>query len=133
MSARIPRNPTMILPTGTKIVLREPLAPRDAGGAEPAGAVGVIIKSPVDQRHSYWARSPDESEAPLRRTEASLLKEGQSQAARSVRIAESGACKVRPPTVVPELPGGENSHDERPGLVGLERILLAAIRVGPIV
>jgi predicted nucleotidyltransferase len=71
----------MILPVGTKIVLREPLAPRDAAAAQPAGAVGVVIKSPVDQSHSYRVRFVDGSEAPLRRMEFMLLKEAQAAAA----------------------------------------------------
>ncbi len=81
MAARIPHNPTMILSAGTKIVLRGPLSPRDSAAAQPAGGVGVIIKSPVDQRHSYRVRFPDGSEAPLRRTEFVLLKEVQAEAA----------------------------------------------------
>lgn len=80
MSVRIPHNPTMILPAGTRIVLRDSLAPRDAAAAQPAGGVGVIVKSPVDQRHSYRVRFVDGSEAPLRRTEFALLKETQAVA-----------------------------------------------------
>jgi hypothetical protein len=63
MSARIPHNPTLILPAGTKIVLRSAFAPRDAAAAQPAGGVGCIIKSPVDQRHSYRVRFVDGCEA----------------------------------------------------------------------
>ncbi len=81
MTARIPHNPMMILSAGTKVVLRGALAPRDSAAAQPAGAVGVIIKSPADQRHSYRVRFVDGSEAPLRRTEFVLLKEVQAEAA----------------------------------------------------
>lgn len=76
VSTRIPHNPLMILSVGTKVVLRAALRPRDS-----AGAVGVIVKSPVDQRHSYRVRFPDGSEAPLRRTEFTVLKELQAEAA----------------------------------------------------
>ena len=81
MVARIPHNPMMMLPVGTRIVLRGGLAARDSAAGQPAGAVGGIIKSPVDQRHSYRVRFPDGSEAPLRRTEFVLLKEVQAEAA----------------------------------------------------
>lgn len=71
----------MILAPGTKIVLRAPLTPRAAAAAQPAGAVGVIVKSPLDQEHAYRVRFVDGSEAPLRRTEFALLKELQADAA----------------------------------------------------
>jgi len=90
MTARIPHNPMMILSAGTKVVLRGGLAARDSAAAQPAGAVGVIIKSPVDQRHSYRVRFPDGSEAPLRRTEFVLLKEVQAEAA-GLRAGTAGA------------------------------------------
>ncbi len=73
--------PTMILPAGTKVVMRAALAPRDAAAAQPAGAVGVIVKSPVDATHSYRVRFVDGTEAPLRRGEFALLKEMQAEAA----------------------------------------------------
>ncbi|MEW6249876.1 MAG: hypothetical protein AB1716_04460 [Planctomycetota bacterium] len=79
MAARIPYNPLLLLPAGTKVVLRAPLAARDAAAAQPAGAVGVIIKPPADQRHSYRVRFVDGTEAPLRRTEFLLLKEVQAE------------------------------------------------------
>lgn len=71
----------MILAPGTQIVLRAALAPRAAAAAQPAGAVGVIIKSPADHEHSYRVRFVDGSVAPLRRTEFTLLKEVQANAA----------------------------------------------------
>jgi predicted nucleotidyltransferase len=74
-------NPNTILSTGTKVVLRGPLSPRDAAAAQPAGTVGVIVKSPLDQSHSYRVRFVDGSEAPLRRTEFTLLREVQADAA----------------------------------------------------
>ncbi|MFH0982275.1 MAG: nucleotidyltransferase domain-containing protein [Planctomycetota bacterium] len=81
MARRIVHNPNMILSAGTKVVLRDPLSPRDAAAVQPAGAVGVIIKSPMDQDHAYRVRFPDGSEAPLCRTEFTLLKHVQADAA----------------------------------------------------
>jgi uncharacterized protein len=74
-------NPNRIFSPGTKVVLRGPLTPRDAAAAQPAGAVGVIIKSPVDADHAYRVRFPDGGEAPLHRTEFALLKHVQADAA----------------------------------------------------
>jgi predicted nucleotidyltransferase len=70
----------MILPVGTKVVVREALSPRGAAAAQPAGAVAVIVKSPLDHNYAYRVRFPDGSEAPLRRTEFTLLKHLQADA-----------------------------------------------------
>jgi hypothetical protein len=45
--------------------------------AYPVGAVGVIVKSPVDHTHAYRVRFLDGGEAPLRRTQFAILKEVQ--------------------------------------------------------
>ena len=74
MTRRISYNPNMILSPGTQVVTR--VAVR-AAGCEldlPAGAVGVIAKSPVDHVHSYRVRFADGSEVLLRRTQFAVLK-----------------------------------------------------------
>jgi len=77
MPRRIARNPNMILTVGTQVVTREAVAAAGEGATHPEGAVGVIVKSPVDHTHSYRVRFADSTEAPLRRTQFAVLKEVQ--------------------------------------------------------
>ena len=74
----------MILPTGTKVVLKAPLA----GAAQhvyPPGTLGVIVETPVDASHSYRLRLVDGFEAQLTRSAFTLLntlqREGLEQSA----------------------------------------------------
>src|SRR5688500_1410856 len=57
-----------ILPPGTKVVLRAPAA------SHSAGAVGVIVRSPGDDRHAYRVRFNDGQEASLGRDDLVVLK-----------------------------------------------------------
>ncbi len=86
--SRIPRHPGLLLPAGTRIVLRNALPPRGAAAAQPAGAVGVVVKSPVDQHHAYRVRFVDGTEAPLRRTEFTLLVETQAISADASHVLD---------------------------------------------
>lgn len=65
----------LILSPGTRIVTRHKSDTIGGGTPIPAGAVAVITDSPGDARHAYKVRSNDGSEAMLRRTEFSVLKE----------------------------------------------------------
>ena len=56
----------IILPTGTQVVTRTALA-RGGGTERPRGAVGVVVRAPLDGRHGYRVRFPDGDEATLRR------------------------------------------------------------------
>lgn len=51
---------------------------KDGEVRRPRGAVGTIVKSPLDSSHSYVVRFLDGSEFPLRRHEISILKQLQS-------------------------------------------------------
>ena len=71
----------LILSPGTRIVTRNdanliggPAANNGRNTAQ-AGAVGVIIESPLDAQHAYKVRFNDGAEAMVRRTEFSILKE----------------------------------------------------------
>lgn len=61
--------PTLILPVGTHIVSRIAL------GEHPAGAVGVIVRSPEDGSHRYRVRLPDGAEYALYRHDLLLQKQ----------------------------------------------------------
>ena len=65
----------LILSAGTRVVTRNPTNPIGGGNEIPAGAVGVILDSPSDAQHAYKIRFNDGTEAMLRRTEFSILKE----------------------------------------------------------
>ncbi|MGV3773862.1 MAG: DNA polymerase beta superfamily protein [Verrucomicrobiales bacterium] len=73
----------LILSAGTRIVTRNetrPIGGQSIGLAGftssiPAGAVGVVMQSPLDAHHAYKIRFNDGAEAMLRRTEFSILKE----------------------------------------------------------
>lgn len=69
----------LILPVGTHVVA---LVEVKTGGGEllgPRGAVGTVVKAPVDNLHSYRVRLPDGSEVALRREELAIRKHHQRQ------------------------------------------------------
>lgn len=70
-------NPRWLVPLGTQVVLRRPLRDAPDGLVEPAGAVGVIIRSPADPDHAYRVRLVTGGEVSLRRNEFDLLREHQ--------------------------------------------------------
>jgi hypothetical protein len=65
----------LILSAGTRIVTRNDANRIGGGQLILAGAVAVITDSPADGQHAYKVRCNDGSEAMLRRTEFSILKE----------------------------------------------------------
>jgi uncharacterized protein len=69
-----PFNPNLIVPAGTEVVARIPV--RTIGNEQtlPKGAVGVVVRSPLDGSHAYLVRFPDGSEGMLRRSELAVLK-----------------------------------------------------------
>jgi uncharacterized protein len=84
MSDRVHYHPDLIFSLGTQVVTLVDIV--GAGGAvlHPRGAVGVVVKAPTDHDHSYRVRFADGFEAPLKRTEITMLalfKEGQLGAA----------------------------------------------------
>jgi len=68
-----------ILPVGTAVVTKVEV--KGAGGDVtcPAGAVGTIVRAPVDTQHSYRVRLPGGEEMSLRREELQVLKHFQRE------------------------------------------------------
>jgi hypothetical protein len=71
----MPTSPHFILPPGTQIVSRVAVRSPEGLVLHPAGAVGIIISSPLDPQHSYRVKFPNAPEASLSRHELSILKE----------------------------------------------------------
>ena len=65
----------LILSAGTHIVTRNDVNRIGGGSSIAAGAVAVIIESPSDANHAYKVRFNDGTEAMVRRSEFSILKE----------------------------------------------------------
>ena len=65
----------LILSAGTRIVTRNDVNRIGGGSSIAAGAVAVIIESPCDAQHAYKVRFNDGTEAMVRRSEFSILKE----------------------------------------------------------
>jgi hypothetical protein len=78
-AAQPARSTHLIIPTGTQVVSRVEV--RDAAGEVvcPAGAAGVIVRSPDDATHSYRVRLPNGREVSLRRQELSIRKHVQQE------------------------------------------------------
>ncbi|MEW6730425.1 MAG: nucleotidyltransferase domain-containing protein [Acidobacteriota bacterium] len=73
-------NPNLILPIGTQVVTRVEVKNPDSGPLRPSGAVGVIVKAPADNFHSYRVRFPDGVEVSLLRHELAIRKHFQGDA-----------------------------------------------------
>src|SRR5258706_12341351 len=73
-----------ILPAGNKVVARVEVRGERREVLHAAGAVGVIIKSPLDPDHAYRVRFMDGGEASLKRDELVVLKHYQREAGDSV-------------------------------------------------
>ncbi len=65
---------TWILPVGTHVVTRSEVRDSKGGLLCPAGAVGKIVKAPVDGTQSYRVLLPDGREVSLRRPHLSVRK-----------------------------------------------------------
>lgn len=65
----------LILSAGTRIVTRNPVNLIGGRGEVPTGSVATIIMSPADSTHAYKVRFNDGSEAMIRRSEFSILKD----------------------------------------------------------
>jgi hypothetical protein len=66
-----------IVSAGTQVVAR--VVTGHSGLDRPAGAVGVIIESPIDRTHAYRIRFADGGEAMLRRPEFAVRKQHQAE------------------------------------------------------
>lgn len=75
MRERVHKGPNLIYSAGTQIVATKPVQGSNGRIAHPAGAVGVIVKSPLDRRHAYRVRFTDGFEAALHHDNLMLLAE----------------------------------------------------------
>jgi uncharacterized protein len=73
MDKRVHDHPALILSAGTQVVTQIPIITFEGHVLYPRGAVGVIAHAPLDHDHSYRVRFPDGYEAPLKRTEFTML------------------------------------------------------------
>jgi hypothetical protein len=75
MHQHVHNSPNLIYPIGSQVISRKPV--QDANGriAHPAGAVGVIVRSPRDRQHCYRVRFADGVEAAVRHDNLMLLAE----------------------------------------------------------
>lgn len=67
----------LILPVGTQVVTSVEVKGDGSEVLHPRGAVGVVVKAPVDHLHSYRVRFPDGLEVALQRSEITVRKEFQ--------------------------------------------------------
>ena len=79
----------MIYSPGTQMVAQKDVMEANDRIAHPAGAVGVIVRSPVDRSHAYRVKFSDGLEAPIHHDQLT-------------RLADFKAGQIRRPTVVDE-------------------------------
>lgn len=72
-------NPNLIIPVGTYVVARKEIRNSAIKRVRPMGEVGIVIKAPADNTHSYRVRFPDGEEATLLREEFEIFKHFQRQ------------------------------------------------------
>ena len=75
MPDRVHNSLNLIYSPGTQVVSTKPVQVSDGHIAHPAGAVGVIVKSPVDRQHAYRVRFTDGLEAGINHDNLMLLAE----------------------------------------------------------
>lgn len=73
MKSRVHNSPNLIYSVGTQVVALKQVQASNGEAAQPAGAVGVVVRSPRDRNHSYRIRFPDGFEAPLHHHNLTLL------------------------------------------------------------
>src|SRR4051794_13002408 len=73
MTQRVHFHPGLIFPVGSRVVALVDVPGGPGRVLHPRGAVGVVVRAPSDQDHSYRVRFPDGVEAPLRQEELDLL------------------------------------------------------------
>lgn len=67
-------NPNLILSPGTYVVTLTTIYNQNGDVLYPAGAVGVIVKSPLDNDHAYRVKFPNGAEKALKRREFAIQK-----------------------------------------------------------
>lgn len=56
MHERVHQNPSLIFSVGTQVVALSEVRAEGGRVLHPRGAVGMVLKAPMDLRHSYWVR-----------------------------------------------------------------------------
>lgn len=75
MKSRVHNSPNLIYSVGTQVVALKAVQGSNGQAVHPAGAVGVVVRSPRDRQHSYRVRFVDDFEAPLHHDNLMLLAE----------------------------------------------------------
>ena len=75
MKNRVHNSPNLIYSMGTQVVALKAVQGSNGRALHPAGAVGVVVRSPGDRSHSYRVRFVDGFEAPLHHDNLMLLAE----------------------------------------------------------
>ncbi|QOV91324.1 nucleotidyltransferase domain-containing protein [Humisphaera borealis] len=73
MADRVHHPPTLIYSPGTQVAALVAVPDQNDSPLHPRGAVGVVVRSPIDLDHSYRVRFPDGVEASLRRDQITML------------------------------------------------------------
>jgi uncharacterized protein len=72
---RVHNSPNLIYSVGTQVVALKPVPGSNGRTLHPTGAVGIVVRSPVDRTHPYRIRFVDGFEAPLHHDQLMLLAE----------------------------------------------------------
>jgi hypothetical protein len=75
MKFPVPNSPNLICSVGTQVVALKAVQGSDGQAVYPAGAVGVVVRSPGDRSQCYRIRLPDGYKAPLHPDTLMLLAE----------------------------------------------------------
>lgn len=75
MKSHVHNSENLIYTAGTQIVSLKPVQGSNGEIVHPAGAVGVVVRSPQDRQHSYRVQFPDGFEATLHHDNLMLLAE----------------------------------------------------------
>ncbi|HUT52942.1 MAG TPA: hypothetical protein VM658_06090 [bacterium] len=66
-------NKDLILPVGTRVVTMVEVKSREGRPLRPIGAVGLVVKAPLDNHHPYRVRFHDGAEAALKRNDLKIF------------------------------------------------------------
>lgn len=75
MKHRVHNSPNLIYSVGTQVVALKQVQGSNGEAVHPAGAVGVVVRSPSDRQHSYRVRFTDDFEAMIHHDNLMLLAE----------------------------------------------------------
>lgn len=75
MNSSSPSSPHSIYPIGTQVVSLKQVQSSSGEAIHPAGAVGVVVRAPLDRQHSYRVRFVDGFEAAVQHDGLALLTE----------------------------------------------------------